>query len=211
MALIWGAAERRETGVLEGPAVIMRLPLAVHLTAASWTCGGETSPNFLLRVSQISSGRGRLSPGRLKCARSTTRLGLGGLDPATAEYVRWGCFAFSPFFCFWRELVVGPLEGELPLLRHSTALESMLRVSWICLSSRFCGGLDSTGAGVLLWPSNSLMIGWAMKERRWGEIIASLLEGSVEMMALRMLSKLSLGDPSGRGTVGTFDMMVVRV
>jgi len=122
MALIWGAAERSETGVLEGPAVIMRLPLAVHLAAASWTCGGETSPNFLLSVSQISSGQGRLSPGRHKCARSTTRLGLGGLDPATAEYVRWGCFAFSPFFCFWRELVVGLLEDELPLLRRSTAL-----------------------------------------------------------------------------------------
>ena len=85
MALIWGAAERSETGVLDGPAVMMRLPLAVHLTAASWTCGGVTSLSFLLRVSQISSGRGRPSAGRLKCARSTTRLGLGGLDPATAE------------------------------------------------------------------------------------------------------------------------------
>ena len=85
MALIWGAAERSETGVLEGLAVIMRLPLAVHLMAASWTCGGETSPSFLLRVSQISSGQGRLSAGRLKCARSTTRLRLGGLDLATAE------------------------------------------------------------------------------------------------------------------------------
>jgi len=55
------------------------------------------------------------------------------------------------------------------------------------------------------------MIGCAMKERRCGLIIASLLEGSVEMMALRMLSKLSLGEPDGRETVGTFDMVVVRV
>ena len=85
MALIWGAAERSETGVLDGPAVMMRLPFAVHLTAASWTCGRETSLSFLLSVSQISSGRGQPSTGRLKCARSTTRLGLGGLDPATAE------------------------------------------------------------------------------------------------------------------------------
>jgi len=115
--------------------------------------------------------QGQLSPGRHKCARSTTRLGLGGLDPATAEYVYWGCFVFPPFFCFWWELVVGLLEDELPLLRRSTALESRLRVSWICLSSRFCGGLDSTGAGVLLWLSSSLMTGWAMKERRWGLII----------------------------------------
>ena len=85
MALIWGAAERSETRVLEGLAVIMRLPFAVHLMAASWTCGDETSPSFLLSVSQISSGRGQPSTGRLKCARSTMRLGLGGLDPATAE------------------------------------------------------------------------------------------------------------------------------
>ncbi len=36
MALMWGAAVRSETGELEGPAVITRLPFAVHLTAASW-------------------------------------------------------------------------------------------------------------------------------------------------------------------------------
>ena len=85
MALIWGAAERSETGVLDRPAVMIRLPLAVYLTAASCTCGGETSPSFLLSVLQISSGRGWPSTGRLKCARSTTRLGLGGLDLATAK------------------------------------------------------------------------------------------------------------------------------
>ncbi len=85
MALMWGAAERSDTGELEGPAVITRLPFAVHLTAASWACGGVTSPSFLFRTSQIFSGRGRLPSGKSKCARSTTRLGLGGLDPATAE------------------------------------------------------------------------------------------------------------------------------
>jgi len=37
MALIWGAVERSETRVLEKLVVIMRLPLAVHLMAAS--CG----------------------------------------------------------------------------------------------------------------------------------------------------------------------------
>jgi hypothetical protein len=85
IALICGAAVRREAGVLEGPAVITRLPFAVHLTAASWACGGETSPSFLLRVSQMNSGLGRLSAANSKCARSTTKLGLGGLVPATAE------------------------------------------------------------------------------------------------------------------------------
>ena len=85
MALIWGAVERSETGVLDRPAVMIRLPLAVYLMAASCTCGGETSPSFLLSVLQISSGWGWPSTRRLKCARSTTRLGLGGLDPATAK------------------------------------------------------------------------------------------------------------------------------
>ena len=79
------------------------------------------------------------------------------------------------------------------------------------MSSRACGEDDSTGAGASLWPSISLIMGWAMKERRCGLIIASLNEGSVEMMALRMLSKLSLGEPSGRETVGTLDMVMVRV
>ena len=85
MALIWGVAERSETGVLDRPAVIMRFPFAIHLTAASWTCGSKTSPSFLLNILQISSGQGQPSTGRLKCASSTTRLGLGGLDLATAK------------------------------------------------------------------------------------------------------------------------------
>jgi len=48
MALMWGAAERSDTGELEGPAVITRLPFAVHLTAASWACGGVMKPAFRL-------------------------------------------------------------------------------------------------------------------------------------------------------------------
>ncbi len=36
MALMWGAAERSEIDELDGPAVITRLPFAVHLAAASW-------------------------------------------------------------------------------------------------------------------------------------------------------------------------------
>jgi len=36
MALMWGVVERSETGELEGPAVIMRFPFAIHLVAASW-------------------------------------------------------------------------------------------------------------------------------------------------------------------------------
>lgn len=41
IALICGVAERRKAGVLAGPMVITRLPFAVHLTAASWACGGR--------------------------------------------------------------------------------------------------------------------------------------------------------------------------
>ena len=41
MLLIWGAASWRECGVEVGPPVTTKLPLAVHYTAASSTCGGE--------------------------------------------------------------------------------------------------------------------------------------------------------------------------
>src|SRR5260221_9175068 len=159
MALMWGAAERSDSGELDGPAVITRLPFAVHLAAASWACGGVTSPSFLYRTSKMCSGRGRLPSGKSMCARSTTRLGLGGLDPTTAEYVCWGCCLFSLPFCFLHVLGEGFLEGGLPLLRRSNALESVLRVFWICLSSRFAGGMSSVGAGALPWLMSSLMTG----------------------------------------------------
>jgi hypothetical protein len=70
IALICGAVVRREAGVLEGSAVIIRLPFAVHLTVASWACGGETLPSFLLRVSQMNSGLGWLSAMNSRCATS---------------------------------------------------------------------------------------------------------------------------------------------
>jgi hypothetical protein len=129
IALICGAAERSEAGVLAGPAVITRLPFAVHLAAASWACGGVTSPSFLLRVSQMYSGLGRLSAGRSKWARSTTKLGLGGLDPATAEYVCCACLLLSPLCCLLRLGLVGIFEGGLSLFRFSIAFESDLRES----------------------------------------------------------------------------------
>jgi len=80
----------------------------------------------------------------------------------------------------------GFLDGGLPLLRQSTALESELRESWIRLSSRVVGRVPSAGAWASLWPVMSLMIGWSMKVWRWGFIRASLFEGSVAMIALRI-------------------------
>ena len=85
MALIWGAAVWRGW-VDEDPPVIMRLPFAVHLTVASCTCGSGILLNPPLSVRQMSSGFIQFLELTPKCARSTTRLGFGGLDPAAAEY-----------------------------------------------------------------------------------------------------------------------------
>jgi len=48
--LIWGAASWRVCGVAAGPLVMTKLPLAVHLTVTSWTCGGVTVASSLLRA-----------------------------------------------------------------------------------------------------------------------------------------------------------------
>ena len=82
---------RRECGVVLGPPVITRLPLTVHLMAASKTCGGEMLPRPWFKVLQMISGLGQSSSMGTICARSTMRLGLGGLTPAVAEYVLWDC------------------------------------------------------------------------------------------------------------------------
>ena len=85
MALMWGAAAWREWGVEVGPPVTTRLPFAVHLMAASWTWGGEILLSFSLRERQSTAGVTRVPLLVPDLARSTTRLGLGGLDPAIAE------------------------------------------------------------------------------------------------------------------------------
>ena len=85
MAPICGAASWRDEEVAAGPPVTTRLPEAVHLTAASCTWGGEMPRSSSFSKRQIASGLGRLLASNFKSARSTTRLGLGGLDPTTAE------------------------------------------------------------------------------------------------------------------------------
>ena len=83
--LIWGMAAWREWRVEVGPPVMIRLPLAVHLTVASCICGRDIQLNFLLRDQQSTSSFTWFPLSLLNLARSTTRLGLGGLDPAIAE------------------------------------------------------------------------------------------------------------------------------
>src|SRR5260221_96449 len=56
---------------------------------------------------------------------------------------------------------------------------------------------------------SSLMIGCAMKARRWGFTRASLVEGSVAIILSRILSKTVLEIPGG--PVGVFDMVEVLV
>lgn len=70
--------------------VATRLPFAVHLTAASMVWGGVIVESLLLMASQRTSGLTQSFSDMPRCARSTTRLGLGGLAPATAEYVHEG-------------------------------------------------------------------------------------------------------------------------
>jgi hypothetical protein len=86
IVLMCAAASWRVARVEAGPPVTTRLPFAVHLTVASETWGGVTSLSFVFRVRQMISGLGRSSAARFRCARSTTRLGLSGLEPAIAEY-----------------------------------------------------------------------------------------------------------------------------
>jgi hypothetical protein len=62
MLLICGAALLREVKVAVGPPVTTRLPLTVHLTAASWGWDGVMSPSFLLRILQTASGFSRELP-----------------------------------------------------------------------------------------------------------------------------------------------------
>ncbi len=98
------------------------------------------------------------------------------------------------------------LDGVLPLLRRSTALDSAVRVSWICLSSGAAGCVAPVGVGISPWPMSSLMTGCAKKARRCGFMKAPLLEGSVAMIELRIESKIVLEGLGG--PVGVFDMVV---
>ena len=82
---MWGAASWSICGVAAGPPVMTKLPLAVHLIATSWTCRGVMVASSLLRVEHSISGLIWPSWPNLSFARSTNRLGLGGLAPAIAE------------------------------------------------------------------------------------------------------------------------------
>ena len=110
MALMCSTANWRVCEVVLGAPVTTRLPRAVHLTAASMAWGGEILLSLSLRVLQMTSGLGLLSSASPRCARSTMRLGLGGLTLAIAKYV-FGGFLIFPLF---------PLSGGRPF-----ALESL--------------------------------------------------------------------------------------
>ena len=83
----------------EGPPVTTRLPVAVYLTVASCTCGGEMPLSCLFSSWQISPGADQESVRALKFSRFTMRLGLGALVPAIAEYRRVRGLECSLPFC----------------------------------------------------------------------------------------------------------------
>ena len=96
--------------------MITRLPFAIHITAASCTCGGEILLSPSLRVRHTSSGFGRSSALILRCDSSIRRLGLGGPALVTAENVR--CVVLGG------RLGGGFMDVEPPFFRSSIALVS---------------------------------------------------------------------------------------
>ena len=150
-ALMWGAASWSMCGVAAGPPVITKLLLAVHLMVTSWTCGGVMVASFLLRAEHSISGLIWPSWPNPSLARSTNKLGLGGLALAIAEKVRVGVWCGADDFCLLLPTLVPLLEGGGgTLFKASTALDSYMRESWIFCSSRFGEGLTGAGAGASL-------------------------------------------------------------
>jgi len=197
-----GAASWSVCGVTVGPPVITRLPLTVHLTATSWTCGGVIAASSLLRALQSISGFTRSSFLMPRVAKSTNRLGLGGWAPAAAKKVQGGFFGGADDFCLLLPAVVSLLEGGGAFFKASTALDSCMSESWIFWSSRFGTMSAVGGAGALLWPMSSLMTGWEMKVRRCGFTLANCTFGEVLIVMLRRFSKAWAG-------MGILDMVVV--
>ena len=80
--------------------------------AASVTWGGVMVASFLLMASQRISGLTWSFATIPRCARSTTRLGLGDLVPATAEYERGGVGVVPfPFDGVWSGGLLGVVDG----------------------------------------------------------------------------------------------------
>ena len=211
MALMCSATAWRDWGVEAGLPVMIRLPLAVHLMAASCTCGGDIRLNFSLRERHSTSGVTRFLLSFPNLARSTTRLGLGGLDPAIAVKVQGLGGAFPVPFCVLG-LGAGCLfEEGVAFFKPSIALVSEERVSWIFCSSRLSEGGGGGGAGVSPSSSISLMMGCEIKERSSGCTLVSLALGVEAMItSSRVLNILSGGCmASCEASVGTFDMVVV--
>jgi hypothetical protein len=204
--LICVAASWRVAGVEAGPPVTTRLPLAVHLTATSETWGGVTSPSLLFRVRQMASGLGRSSSVNFNCARSTTRLGLGGLEPAIAEYFLGGAvmgplprFAVAGAGCCF-----GGVDSLFWMLE--IAWDSDLRVAWI--SSPGSGGMGTAVvAGAWLSSSMSFTIGSARKDFICGAMSDFLATGLYSLMRARSEAKV----PFGSKSVGIFGMVAVWI
>ena len=111
--------------------VTTRFPLAVHRTAASVAWGGVIVMSFLLMASQRISSLTQSFTVIPRCARSITRLGLGGLVPATAEYVRAGVGVVPlPFGGVWESGLVGVVDG---FCMPASAFVSTVRV--FCMSA----------------------------------------------------------------------------
>ena len=116
-----------------------------------------------------------------KLARSTNRLGLGGLVPAIAKKLCMGGLWGVGDFCLLLFTLVSLLEwgGGGAFFKALTAFDSCWRESWIFWRSRLGELSVLAWAGTSLWPISSLMIGWEMKVMRTGLTLANRISGSV--------------------------------
>ena len=153
MLLMWGAASWRKWGVALGPLVTTRLPLAVHLMVASLTYGGEIAWRPWLRAWQRWSGFTWFFWLMPSDAKSTTRLGLGGLASAIAMKV-WvvGLGGGPEVQALWLLAFCCGL-GVGADLSVSMAFASWVRVSWIFLSSRALEGGGGVGEELGFCPA----------------------------------------------------------
>ena len=78
-------ASWREVGVAGGALVTIRLPFDIQWTATRLICIRVTLLSFVLSVLHICLREGQALAYSPKCVRSTTRLGLRGLNLATAK------------------------------------------------------------------------------------------------------------------------------
>jgi hypothetical protein len=141
-----------------------------------------------------------------RCARSTTRLRLGGLDLAIAKYFL-AVVVVEPLPCFIVEdadCCLGVVDSFFWMLL--IAWDSNVRVAWISPPGT-CGMGSAVATGAWLPSSSSFMVGWVRNDLMCGPMSVFLASGLYFFIQARRKAKA----PFGSKTVRIFDMVAVRV